>query len=289
MILNTVTSIEDLRAIIKSWRLADESIALVPTMGNLHAGHLQLVEVAQQHKQRVIVSIFVNPTQFGLNEDFDAYPRTEAEDKLKLEQKGVDLLFLPDIKIMYPKAMATVIKIKGLSKLHCGHSRPGHFSGVATIACKLFNIVQPDSAFFGQKDFQQFAVIDAMVQDLNIPVQITAVPTVRETDGLAMSSRNAYLSQQQRQIAPQLFQCLQVVCAAIMAGCVDFNQITGQQLEQLKKLGFEPDYLSICRQSDLLPATIEDYNLVVLVAAKLGDTRLIDNISFSRHQANFRQ
>lgn len=282
MTLNIVSSVDDLRAIVKSWRMTGDTIALVPTMGNLHAGHLHLVARAQQNQQRVIVSIFVNPMQFGPNEDFDAYPRTPLADQLKLEQQGIDLLFLPDLAVIYPEAMATVIEVQGLSDVYCGQTRPGHFAGVATIVCKLFNIVQADIAYFGEKDFQQLAIINTMVKDLNISIQIAGVPTVRENDGLAMSSRNAYLSEQQRYIAPQLFQCLQAIVTMIKTGRIDFNEIITEQLQQLKKLSFEPDYLSICRSADLQSASKEDNDLVVLVAAKLGNTRLIDNIIFSK-------
>jgi pantoate--beta-alanine ligase len=284
MTLNTVTTIDDLRHIVKSWRQADETLALVPTMGNLHDGHLKLVEEAQQQSQRVIVSIFVNPTQFGPDEDCSAYPRTAAEDYQKLEQMGIDLLFLPEVETLYVKGSATVVEVQGLSEQYCGLTRPGHFAGVATIVCKLFNIVQPDFAYFGEKDFQQLAVIGAMVRDLNIPIQIKGIATVRESDGLAMSSRNGYLTDQQRQIAPKLFQTLQAMHQVIKSGCDDFNGIVEQQLENLRGYGFQPDYLAICRRSDLKPACADDTDLVILVAAKLGKTRLIDNIIFNSYE-----
>ena len=186
----TENTIHELRTTLKSWRQSGTSIALVPTMGNLHTGHLKLIEVAQQQSQRVVASIFVNPTQFGPNEDFGSYPRTLLQDQAKLEQMGVDMLFLPDVETMYPEGSATVVEVKNLSDQYCGADRPGHFAGVATIVCKLFNIVQPDLAVFGEKDFQQLAVIRAMVADLNMPILIQGVATVRESDGLAMSSRN---------------------------------------------------------------------------------------------------
>lgn len=279
----TENTIHELRTTLKSWRQSGTSIALVPTMGNLHTGHLKLIEVAQQQSQRVVASIFVNPTQFGPNEDFGSYPRTLLQDQAKLEQMGVDMLFLPDVETMYPEGSATVVEVKNLSDQYCGADRPGHFAGVATIVCKLFNIVQPDLAVFGEKDFQQLAVIRAMVADLNMPILIQGVATVRESDGLAMSSRNGYLTDEQRQIAPNLYQSLQGTCAAIKAGGTDFKEIINEQLDKLLGYGFEPDYLVICRSDNLTPANIEDTDLVVLVAAKLGNTRLIDNIYFSNN------
>lgn len=278
MNLPIVTTVDALKQTLTPWRQAGETIAFVPTMGNLHVGHLKLVEAAQLLGQRVVVSIFVNPTQFGPNEDFSAYPRTEAEDQFKLEQMGVDLVFLPEVGTLYPEGSMTVVDVQGLSGLHCGHSRPGHFAGVATIVCKLFNIVEPDIAVFGEKDFQQLAIIRAMVRDLNMSIQIEGVPTVREADGLALSSRNGYLTKQQRQVAPKLYQCLQAVREAVKAGCDDFSRLIDQHIENLQGFGFQPDYLTICRAIDLKPATADDSDLVILIAAKLGNTRLIDNI-----------
>lgn len=282
MSLKTVTTIAALRSTMAAWRQAGDEIALVPTMGNLHAGHLQLVKQAQQQCRRVVVSIFVNPTQFGPNEDFDAYPRTEAEDLAQLQQLGVDLLFLPTTELMYPEGSRTQIEVGGLSDLYCGRSRPGHFIGVATIVAKLFNIVQADLAVFGEKDFQQLAVIRTMVRDLNFPIRIHGVATVREDDGLAMSSRNGYLSSRQRTLAPKLYQCLQATRAAVLSGRTDFPELIDEQIQQLQNLGFSTDYLAICRSQDLAPAGGDDTELAILVAAKLGTTRLIDNLCFSK-------
>ena len=192
--MRIVNTILELRAAINAWRLAGQSVALVPTTGNLHAGHLQLVSIAKKKADRVVVSIFVNPTQFGAGEDFETYPRTEREDQEKLAAEHADLLFLPTVADIYSADAKTTITVTGLSDLYCGASRPGHFSGVATVVCKLFNSVQPDIAVFGLKDFQQLTVIKTMVRDLNIPVEIVGVDTIREPGGLAMSSRNGYLT-----------------------------------------------------------------------------------------------
>jgi pantoate--beta-alanine ligase len=279
--MQVINTIIDLRKIASNWRFAGERIAFVPTMGNLHAGHLKLVEVAKLSADRVVVSVFVNPTQFGVDEDFEAYPRTEAEDKQKLAKADVDLLFLPSVAEMYSKDAKTLVSVKGLSTLHCGTSRPGHFDGVATVVCKLFNMVQPDVAFFGQKDFQQVAVIRAMVSDLNIPVEIRSIPTVRESSGLAMSSRNGYLSLDELQVAPKLYEALCTARDEILTGEKDFETIENKAVAYLKELGFMPDYFSICNPVDLLKADTQATDFALLAAAKLGRTRLIDNICFS--------
>lgn len=276
--MDRVDSIADLRHRTKLWRLQGETIALVPTMGNLHQGHLQLVKAARRCADRVVVSIFVNPTQFSAGEDFSSYPRTEQADRQKLIDRGTDLLFIPTIEAMYPNASSTVVTVQGLSDLHCGKSRPGHFGGVATVVCKLFNLVQPDVAFFGRKDYQQLAVIRRMVADLNIPVAIRSVATMRETDGLAMSSRNAYLSPEQRTIAPLLFRSLQEAKQMLYTENDSFAAIEQRQCEILRKAGFVPDYFTICRADNLQPVVAFDTDLVILAAAKLGQARLIDNI-----------
>ena len=278
LIANTIV---DLRKALLPWRLAGERIAFVPTMGNLHAGHLKLVEEAKLSADRVVVSIFVNPTQFGAGEDFEAYPRTEAEDRQKLEAADTDALFLPSVGEMYAKGAKTVVSVKNLSSLHCGASRPGHFDGVATVVCKLFNLVQPDVAFFGQKDFQQLVIIRAMVSDLNIPVEIRSIATVRESGGLAMSSRNGYLSPDELQAAPKLYQALCVARDEILSGEAYFDGIESNALAYLEKVGFMPDYFSICKPDDLLKADKKATDIVILAAAKLGRTRLIDNVCFS--------
>lgn len=251
-------------------------------MGNLHAGHLQLVKNAQAQADKVVVSIFVNPTQFGPNEDFASYPRTEQRDAEQLSAINTDLLFLPSITEMYPQPLQTTVSVQGLSTIHCGASRPGHFDGVAVVVCKLLNMVQPDVLLLGEKDFQQLAVIRRMVADLNFPVSIQGVPTVREADGLAMSSRNGYLTAEQRKLAPMLYQSL---CAA--RDTIQLNQTTDQLIidlhsRHLQQNGFAIDYFQLCRSTDLLPATTTDEQLVLLIAARLGKTRLIDNVYFCR-------
>jgi pantoate--beta-alanine ligase len=279
--MQIVNTVADLRHTINTWKAQGHSIAFVPTMGNLHTGHCQLVTTAKQHADKVVVSIFVNPTQFGVGEDFDSYPRTEKQDQEKLQAIHTDLLFLPSVAEMYAPDAKTIISVTGLSTLHCGASRVGHFDGVATVVCKLFNMVQPTVALFGLKDFQQLAVIRTMVNDLNIPVEIIGVETVREASGLAMSSRNGYLSPEQQAIAPQLYQALCTARDAIIAG-EDYAIVEQQALSFLQQSGFIPDYFHVCRSHDLAPAQIEDSQLVILTAAKLGKTRLIDNLCFSK-------
>jgi len=280
--MRIVNTVFELREAIKAWRLEGESVAFVPTMGNLHAGHLQLVSMAKKKADRVVVSIFVNPTQFGVGEDFETYPRTEREDQEKLEAGNADLLFQPSVADIYMPDAKTTVTVTGLSDLYCGASRPGHFSGVATIVCKLFNIVQPNIALFGLKDYQQLTVIKTMVRDLNIPVEITGVDTVREPSGLAMSSRNGYLTEDEKKVAPKLYHSLCAARDAILAGNQAYADIEQQALRFLQQAGFQPDYFSVCRSGDLKKAAAEDVDLVLLAAAKLGKTRLIDNIYFSR-------
>jgi pantoate--beta-alanine ligase len=280
--MRIVNTVSEVREIIKAWRLDGKSVAFVPTMGNLHAGHLQLVRMAKKKADRVVVSIFVNPTQFGVGEDFETYPRTEREDQKKLEAENADLLFQPSVADIYTPDAKTIVTVTGLSDLYCGASRPGHFSGVATVVCKLFNIVQPNIALFGLKDFQQLTVIKTMVRDLNIPVEITGVDTVREPNGLAMSSRNGYLTDDEKRVAPKLYHSLCAARDAILAGNYSYVDIEQQALQFLQQAGFQTDYFSVCRSSDLKKAAAEDVDLVLLAAAKLGKTRLIDNICFSR-------
>ena len=279
--MQTVTTLDALRTQIRSWRQHGHTIGFVPTMGNLHEGHIKLVEAARQQADKVVVSIFVNPTQFGPHEDFDRYPRTEAADSLKLQACHTDLLFLPNVATVYPKPTLTQLSLPELANRLCGLKRPGHFDGVALVVCKLLNLVQPDLLVMGEKDFQQLTIIRRMVEDLNIPVQVNGVATVRETDGLAMSSRNTYLSHEHRQQAPVLYQSLLTIRAAILQGA-DPAQILAQQQQQLEQQGFELDYLSLCRRSDLHPANSDDSELIVLIAARLGTTRLIDNLAFNR-------
>ena len=278
----TLSTVNELREVTKSWRMNDNRIAFVPTMGNLHAGHLKLVEEAKKNADKVVVSIFVNPTQFGIGEDYETYPRTEIEDKDKLNAVRVDLLFLPSVPEMYGLDAKTVVSVSDLSGLHCGASRVGHFEGVATVVCKLFNMVQPDMAFFGEKDFQQLTVIRTMVRDLNFPVAIHSVATVREADGLAMSSRNVYLTSEQRRVAPLLYQALCQAREAVLSTDQDIAEIERQAKRFLQKAGFQPEYFSVCRAGDLKSAAHGDSELVLLAAARLGKTRLIDNVYFSR-------
>lgn len=280
--MQIVKTIPALQATLKIWRQAGDIIAFVPTMGNLHEGHLQLVRTAKTRANRVIVSIFVNPTQFGIGEDFAAYPRTEYEDQQKLQEIATDLLFLPTVAEIYHPNAQTSVSVTGVSEHYCGASRPGHFTGVATVVSKLFNMVQPDIAVFGEKDFQQLAVIRAMVRDLNMPVTIQSVATVREASGLAMSSRNGYLTGAERATAALLYDRLCFARDAVLAGELPYAEIEQEALLSLQQAGFQPDYFTICRAEDLQLATKEDNEWVILAAAKLGKTRLIDNISFSR-------
>lgn len=275
-----VTAIAALRQQVRAWRAAGDSVAFVPTMGNLHAGHIALVKRARELAARVVVSVFVNPLQFGPNEDLDAYPRTPEQDAARLAEAGADLLFLPAEAEMYPQGRegVTYVEVPGLSDILCGASRPGHFRGVATVVSKLFHIVQPDVAVFGQKDFQQLAVIRRMVHDLDFPVAIEGVATAREADGLAMSSRNGYLSTEERGRAPGLYQVLTEVAAGLAAGGRDFTVLEQEAVDELCRRGFEPDYVSIRRAADLAQPAAPDRELVVLAAARLGRTRLIDNL-----------
>lgn len=274
----TVKSIEALRRQVNLWRREGDKIALVPTMGNLHDGHLRLVAEAQKKADRIVVSIFVNPTQFSEGEDYSTYPRTEEDDRSKLSDAHVDLVFMPPVSEIYSPDARTSITVAGLSDIHCGKFREGHFSGVATIVCKLLNMVQPDLALFGKKDYQQLMVIQRMVRDLDIPVQLQGVATFRESDGLAMSSRNDYLTTEQRRVAPQLYKVLSDARDAVLARETDYAKIEQEQIRFLQQAGFIPEFFSICRADDLQPADCDDLELVILAAAKLGKARLIDNI-----------
>ncbi|KGU87390.1 pantoate--beta-alanine ligase [Pseudomonas mediterranea] len=278
--MNTVKTVRELRAAVARARSEGKRIAFVPTMGNLHSGHVALVTKAAQRADFVVTSIFVNPLQFGAGEDLDKYPRTLAADQEKLLQAGCHLLFAPSVEEMYPDGMAgqTRVSVPQLSEGLCGASRPGHFEGVATVVSKLFNMVQPDLAVFGQKDFQQLAVIRALVHDLNLPIQIIGEPTVRAEDGLALSSRNGFLSPEQRAVAPVVYRSLSSIAEAIRQGQRDFPALVAEQVKQLEAAGMRPDYLEIRHARTLRPAMPEDRDLVILVAAFLGTTRLIDNL-----------
>ncbi|AIY64718.1 pantoate--beta-alanine ligase [Pseudoalteromonas piratica] len=278
--MQTVSNVSQLRSKIKSWKQQGLTVAFVPTMGNLHAGHFSLVDKAKQIADKVVVSIFVNPMQFGKNEDLDKYPRTLVDDQNGLIEHGADLLFTPTVETIYPKGLEaqSYIDVPGVSEGHCGASRPGHFRGVATIVNKLFNLVQPDIACFGEKDFQQLAVIKTMVEDLSMPIEIIGVATKREESGLAMSSRNGYLSDEEKQQACALYQIMKNAESALKDGELSIAEITEQAHLAIVQHGFKLDYFNICNANTLQPATNDDTNLVILVAAFLANVRLIDNL-----------
>ena len=278
--METTTSVEALRAQVSHWRRQGERIAFVPTMGNLHAGHLQLVREARAMAPRVVVSIFVNPLQFGPNEDLDNYPRTLEADRQKLVAKGVDLLFAPAVETMYPRGAqrSTRVEVPDVGQGLCDDFRPGHFTGVATVVARLFNLVQPDVALFGEKDYQQLAVIRRMVDDLGWPIDIRGVATVREADGLAMSSRNQYLGEEERRIAPLLYQTLRWLVSEVKAQKTDYRALERAAMARLAEAGFTPDYVEIRHADSLQPVSMGELNCVVLAAARLGAARLIDNL-----------
>jgi len=282
--MNTVKTVRELRAAVARARSEGKRIALVPTMGNLHSGHTALVTKAAQRADFVVASIFVNPLQFGPNEDLATYPRTLAADQEKLLQAGCHLLFTPTVGEMYPHGMAdqTIVRVPVVSEGLCGGSRPGHFDGVSTVVSKLFNMVQPDIAIFGQKDFQQLAVVSALVRDLNMPIQIIGEPTVRAADGLALSSRNGYLSEAERATAPALYRVIKQIGQALHEGKRNYEALLVEGKKALETAGLRPDYLEIRQAVTLRPATPEDQDLVVLGAAFLGKTRLIDNLHLAR-------
>jgi pantoate--beta-alanine ligase len=278
--MKTMTDKLELQEQLAEWRSADEHIAIVPTMGNLHAGHISLVEAAREHAERVVVTVFVNPTQFGEGEDFDSYPRTLEKDTRRLRQASADVLFVPSVETMYPFGVenATRVVVPGLTGHLCGASRPGHFDGVTTVVARLFGLVQPDVALFGQKDYQQQLVIRRMVEDLNLPITILTVPTVREADGLAMSSRNAYLDETQRQAAPALHECLRGIEAQLRGGARDFRALECSATDSLAAAGFDPEYVAVRSAEDLGEPGENCSRFVVLGAGRLGEARLIDNL-----------
>lgn len=279
--MNTVKTVRELRAAVARARAEGKRIGFVPTMGNLHEGHIALVEKAGQRADFVVASIFVNPLQFGPKEDLASYPRTLAADQEKLVAAGCQLLFAPDVEEMYPNGMAgqTLVSVPGVSEGLCGGSRPGHFDGVSTVVTKLFNMVQPDLAVFGEKDFQQLAVIRTLVRDLDLPVQIIGEPTARAEDGLALSSRNGYLDTEQRAIAPMLYRTLSQLATAIRAGERDYVHLAENGKASLEAAGLRPDYLEVRNSQNLCPADADTRQLVILAAAFLGKTRLIDNLA----------
>ena len=280
--MRTVEQVAALRQAVAGWRAAGERIAFVPTMGNLHAGHYSLVELAGRHATRVVVSVFVNPTQFGPGEDFASYPRTPEQDAGGLAQAGCALLFLPTVAEMYPFGAERCVRmhVPGLSDVLCGASRPGHFDGVATVVSRLLNMVQPDVAVFGAKDFQQLQVIRHLVRDLAFPVELVAGATAREPDGLAMSSRNRYLDADQRARAPEIHRALQALREGFRQGQA-VEALEADARQRLAAAGFDVDYVEVRRMDDLArPADAGggDPRLAAFAAARLGRTRLIDNL-----------
>ncbi len=276
--MRTLRDIPEMRATLDDSHRRGQRIALVPTMGNLHDGHLALVAAARDRAEVVVATIFVNPMQFGPNEDLDAYPRTLADDQQKLEASGCDLLFTPTTATVYPRQLEaqTRVSVPGVSEGLCGGNRPGHFDGVATVVTMLFNLVQPDLAFFGQKDYQQLAVIRRLVEDLHFPIEIVGIPIVRAEDGLALSSRNGYLDDDQRARAPALYRTLRELADRLEAGA-GRDDILAQGLARLAESGLDPDYLEL-RATDLGPVSETTDRAVLLAAVRLGSTRLIDNI-----------
>ena len=264
---------------LRDWRREAGSVAFVPTMGNLHEGHLALVREAAKRADQVVVSIFVNRLQFGQGEDFDRYPRTLEQDAAKLAGEGVAVLFAPNEQELYPRvAQQYNVEPPNLQNELCGAFRPGHFRGVATVVAKLFNIVEPDYACFGKKDYQQLAILQGMAADLNFRVEIVPVDIGRAADGLALSSRNQYLSEAERKQAPQLYRELQAIARAVENGNRNYAALEQQAAANLKQAGWQVDYVEIRHAGNLQVAHVGDSELVVLAAARLGNTRLIDNV-----------
>jgi pantoate--beta-alanine ligase len=281
------STISGLRDALAAARRRTATIGFVPTMGNLHDGHLRLVEACRSRCDVTVVSIYVNPLQFGPNEDLDSYPRTLAEDRSKLERAGVDHLFVPGDAELYPdgRERQTRVAVPAVTDILCGQSRPGHFDGVATVVLKLFNIVQPDYAFFGKKDFQQLVVLQTMVRHLNVPVRLVGIETERAASGLALSSRNQYLTAAESNIAPILQQTLTDVARQLRNGSRDFSTLESNAIAQLATAGFQPDYVEIRNPRELGKPVAADREFVVLAAARLGRARLIDNIHIASEES----
>lgn len=277
--MQTISAIADLRALLRAWRRDGRTIGFVPTMGNLHEGHLTLVREARRHADKVVVSIFVNPMQFDRAEDLARYPRTEEQDAALLRDAGADLLFLPTVETIYPRPMAshTFVEVPELGTILEGAARPGHFRGVATIVSKLFNLVQPDIACFGQKDYQQLALLRRMTSDLGYPIQIIGVPTVRAADGLALSSRNGYLTADERRQAPLLARVMHQLAAAVAEADADLDALSAAARAELDANGFRTDVIDIVDAETLAPLSGQSREAVILMAAWLGAARLIDN------------
>ena len=277
--MQIIRELSALRNTVRTWQTNNRRIALVPTMGALHAGHMALVAEARKRADRVVVSLFVNPTQFAPGEDLSAYPRKDEEDAAMLEDAGIDVLWMPGVEAMYPEGFATTISVAGVSEGLEGAHRPGHFDGVATVVAKLLGQVQPDLALFGEKDFQQLAVVRKMVADLNIRVGIVGVPTERDSDGLALSSRNVYLTPEERTAARALPDALNEAAVAISAG-ESVENVLQRARAKLEAAGFGPiDYIELCDAASLRPVREMKGNLRLLAAAKLGRARLIDNVA----------
>jgi len=281
--VDQATSVTELRQYVQHWKEHEQSIAFIPTMGNLHAGHISLIEKGQSLCDRSICSIFVNPMQFGPNEDWDHYPRSLDADLEKLESIGCDLVYLPTASELYPEGLERIsqVQVTDLTDDYEGKHRPGHFTGVATVVLKLFNIVRPDVSVFGKKDYQQYRVISKMVQDFNLDVQIIGQETTREASGLASSSRNQYLDAAQLETAPKIYRQLQKTAEQIERGERDFEALEQAATAALNDAGFATEYFRICDAETLRPATAGDRDLVILVTAALGPTRLLDNIEIS--------
>jgi len=278
--MDTVTGSDALHTRLDIWRRAGERIAFVPTMGNLHAGHFSLIKIARDHADRVVASVFVNPTQFGPREDFEHYPRTLEQDQKSLAEHGCDLLFAPDVQTVYPYGAAHTVRVEvpQLSGMLEGAMRAGHFSGVATVVTKLFNLVQPDAAIFGQKDYQQLLVIRRLAHDLHIAIEVLGAPTVREANGLAMSSRNQYLTAQERERAGVIYKTLCAMRDEYQAGKPRKN-VENDARDALEQAGLRPDYAVLRRASDLAePHEADRMPMIALIAAHLGRARLIDNL-----------
>ena len=285
--MQRVSSVEQLRQSVAAWRAAGDRIALVPTMGNLHDGHMALFRQAYKHAKRLIVSTFVNPMQFGPSEDYERYPRTPDADSEILRRSGCDILFAPDVNEVYPRglAFATRVQVPGFSEILDGEFRPGHFEGVASVVMRLFSIVQPNVAIFGEKDYQQLLVIRRMAADLFLPVEIVGSPTVRAPDGLALSSRNIYLSEDERAVAPKLYEELRRVAVAIDTddeSAKDLQALETEARRNLRAFGFKVEYFTIRSANTLLTPSLSESELVILVAARLGRARLIDNTRATR-------
>ena len=274
-------AIEETQTAMQAWRRANKTIALVPTMGNLHPGHVSLIERAKQMSDKVIVSIFVNALQFGANEDYATYPRTWEHDQETLIHQEVDAVFLPDAASMYPASTNAIITVPELSDDLCGVTRPQFFIGIATVVAKLLNIIQPHVVVFGEKDYQQCLVVKRLIRELNFPVTMITSPLIREKDGLAMSSRNNYLTPNEREQAPKLYQLLQQLKQTLLEGEQDYRLLENNAMDQLNAWGFSTDYIAIRCSDSLKPPHQATTNLILLAAAYLGKTRLIDNLKLT--------